>query len=108
MKPLSEMMASFRRKYPDVSFQIYTAIADDVKERLENGILDMGFLLEPVEISRYHYVRMPLEEKWSVLMRKDSALAEIDRRRRICVLPVPAISRTATRWIWWKTELGQR
>ncbi len=79
MKPLSEMMASFRKKYPDVSFYIYTAIADDVKERLENGILDMGLLLEPVEISRYHYVRMPIEEKWCVLMRKDSALAGKDR-----------------------------
>ena len=62
MKPLAEIMASFQRKYPDVSFHIYTAIADDVKERLENGTLDMGLLLEPVEISRYHYVRMPLRE----------------------------------------------
>ncbi len=79
MKPLSEMMASFQKKYPDVCFHIYTAIADDVKERLENGILDMGLLLEPVEISRYHYVRMPMEEKWKVLMRRDSALAEKDR-----------------------------
>ena len=75
MKPLSEMMASFQQKYPDVSFNIYTAIADDVKERLENGILDMGLLLEPVEISRYHYMRMPLKEKWHVLMRRDSQLA---------------------------------
>ena len=75
MKPLSEMMASFQQKYPDVSFNIYTAIADDVKERLENGILDMGLLLEPVEISRYHYMRMPLKEKWHVLMRRDSRLA---------------------------------
>lgn len=76
MKPLSEMIASFRRKYPDVSFNIYTAIADDVKERLENGLLDMGLLLEPVEIGRYHYVRMPLREKWQVLMRRDKELAE--------------------------------
>ena len=79
MKPFSQMMASFQQKYPDVSFHIYTAIADDVKERLEYGILDMGLLLEPVEISRYHYVRMPVEEKWRVLIRKDSALAEKDR-----------------------------
>jgi len=79
MKPLSEMMASFRQKYPDVSFHIYTAIADDVTERLESGILDMGLLLEPVEISRYRYIRMPLEERWSVLMRKDSILAEKER-----------------------------
>lgn len=75
MKPLSKMMASFQQKYPDVNFNIYTAIADDVKERLENGILDMGLLLEPVEISRYHYVKMPLKEKWHVLMRRDSQLA---------------------------------
>lgn len=79
MKPLSEMIASFQRIYPDVSFYIYTAIADDVKERLENGVLDMGLLLEPVEISRYQYVRMPLQEKWQVLMRKDSALAEKEK-----------------------------
>ena len=59
MRPLSEMMASFHQKYPDVNFNIYTAIADDVKERLENGTLDMGLLLEPVEVSRYQYVRMP-------------------------------------------------
>lgn len=75
MKPLSEMIASFQQRYPDVIFHIYTAIADDVKERLENGILDMGLLLEPVEISRYHYIRMPLKEKWQILMRKDSPLA---------------------------------
>ncbi len=75
MRPLSEMIASFRRKYPDVSFNIYTAIADDVKEQLENGLLDMGLLLEPVEVSRYHYVRMPLREKWQVLMRRDTQLA---------------------------------
>lgn len=76
MKPLSEMIASFQEKYSDVSFNIYTTIADDVKERLENGLLDMGLLLEPVEISRYHYIRMPMKEKWQVLMRRDSPLAD--------------------------------
>lgn len=79
MKPLCEMIAAFQEKYPEVLFHIYTAIADDVTEHLENGILDMGLLLEPVEISRYHFARMPLEEKWQVLMRKDCSLAEKDR-----------------------------
>lgn len=79
MKPLSQMIASFQQKYPDVSFEIYTAIADDVKERLENGILDMGLLLEPVEISKYHFARMPLQDKWQILMRKDSSLAEKEK-----------------------------
>ena len=91
MKPLAEIMASFQQKYPDVSFHIYTAIADDVKERLENGTLDMGLLLEPVEISRYHYVRMPLKEKWQVLMRRDSQLAKREKIRPEDLAGVPLI-----------------
>lgn len=92
MKPLSGMIASFRQKHPDVSFDIYTAIADDVKERLENGVLDMGLLLEPVEISRYHYLRMPLKEKWHVLMRRDSPLAEKQRITPDDLAEVPLIA----------------
>ena len=91
MKPLAEIMASFQQKYPDVSFHIYTAIADDAKERLENGTLDMGLLLEPVEISRYHYVRMPLKEKWQVLMRRDSRLAKREKIRPEDLVGVPLI-----------------
>lgn len=79
MKPLSKMMASFQAQYPEVTFNIYTAIADDVTERLENGTLDMGLLLKPVEISKYNFLRMPLKEKWQVLMRKDSSLAEKEK-----------------------------
>lgn len=91
MKPLCEMIASFRQKYPDVLFHFYTAIADDVKERLETGVLDMGLLLEPVEISRYHYVRMPLKEKWQVLMRRDSPLAEKQKVTAEDLADVPLI-----------------
>ena len=79
MAYLSQMMVSFRQKYPEVAFEIYTAVADDVKEHIENGVLDFGLMLEPVEISRYHFIRMPLGEKWCVLMRKDSPLAEKEK-----------------------------
>lgn len=79
MAYLSQMMVSFRQKYPEVAFEIYTAVADDVKEQIENGVLDFGLMLEPVEISRYHFVRMPLGEKWCALMRKDSPLAEKEK-----------------------------
>ncbi len=76
MKPLCDRIALFRQIYPDVTFDICTAIADDVKERLENGSLDLGLLLEPVEISRYHFIRMPLKESFMALMRRDDPLAE--------------------------------
>lgn len=78
MAYLSELIVGFRKIYPEVTFEIYTANADDVKERIENGILDFGLMLEPVEISKYNYIRLPLREKWCVLMRKDSRLADKD------------------------------
>ena len=76
MSLLSESMASFRREYPMVQFSIYSAIADDIKERIEKGLLDMGLLAEPVDISKYAFIRLPLKERWGVLVHADSPLAE--------------------------------
>ncbi len=89
MAYLSQKMVSFRQRYPEVTFEIHTAIADDVKEHIENGVLDLGLLMEPVEISRYNFIRMPLGEKWCVLMRKDSPLAEKEKITPADLVGVP-------------------
>ena len=72
---LSEQIRDFRQKNPLVQFSIHSAIADDIKERIEKGILDMGLLAEPVDISKYEFVRMPYKEQWGILTRRDSELA---------------------------------
>lgn len=89
MAYLTKMMVSFRKQYPDVTFDIYTAMADDVKDRIENGILDFGLLLEPVELSKYNFIRMPLKEKWCVLMRKDSPLAQKEKIKPKDLVDIP-------------------
>ncbi|MDO4288563.1 MAG: LysR family transcriptional regulator [Eubacterium sp.] len=76
IQALTRLMAEFQKQYPEVTFDIYTAVADDVKERMDAGILDLGLLLEPVEISSYHFLRMPYKERWCLLMRRDSPLAK--------------------------------
>ena len=55
---LPAAMESFREKYPKVQFQFYTNSADHVKERLEQGLLDFGFLLEPIDVTKFDYIRM--------------------------------------------------
>ena len=79
MSFLSECIASFRREHPAVGFSIYSATADDIKDRLEKGLLDLGLLAEPVEIGRYDFIRMPREDVWGVLVRRDSHLAALER-----------------------------
>lgn len=72
---IAELMNAFRSQYPDVYFTFHTANADDVKERIERGILDFGMLLEPVEISRYSFISMPCRDDWTALVRRDHPLA---------------------------------
>lgn len=78
IETLTKLMTEFQLEYPDVVFDIYTAVADDVKERMENGLVDIGMLLEPVEIASYNFIRMPKKEKWCILMRKGCPLSQKD------------------------------
>lgn len=72
---LSERIASFQEKYPLVRYELFSGNADNIKERMERGILDIGLLSEPVDISKYEFVRMRVKEKWGILVRNDSPLA---------------------------------
>lgn len=73
---LPELFRSFRGKYPGVSFDLFTATADLVKEQMDKGLLDIGLLLEPVDVEKYDFIRFDMKENWVVLMRPDDPLAE--------------------------------
>ena len=77
MSFLSRAMVFFRERYPKVTFRIFSANADDVKERLDTGLLDMGLLTEPVDVGRYAFCRMKERDLWGVLVRMDSPLAKL-------------------------------
>lgn len=73
---LAQIMSRFHALHPDVQFHIYTGIADHVKEQLESGNLDMGMLVEPVDISQYSFCRLPDKDRWGLVVREDSPIAE--------------------------------
>lgn len=73
---LPAAMAGFRKKYPKVSFQLYTNSAQYIKERLEQGLLDFGLLLEPIDVTKFDYIRMKRREKWGLLLRAGHPLAK--------------------------------
>lgn len=73
---LAKLMKRFSEKYPQVTFHLYNEMADDIKERMDKGLIDVGLLLEPVDIVKYDFIRLSQKETWGVLMRKDHPLAE--------------------------------
>lgn len=72
---LPDLFESFHEKYPRVNFDLYTATADHVKDQMDRGLVDIGLLLEPIDIEKYEYIRLDMEERWGVLMRPDDPLA---------------------------------
>lgn len=75
-RALAVYMKEFRDKYPDVQFDLYNGMADNIKEMLEHGLLDLGLVLEPIDAAKFEYIRLPHKETWGLLLRKDHELAE--------------------------------
>lgn len=76
---LFDAVAAFRKRHPQVYLDIYSGNSDNIKEQIENGLLDMGLLMEPVEVSRYEFVRLSELEEWTALVVEDSELADRER-----------------------------
>ena len=75
---LPDIIESFCEKYPLVNYDIFTANADLVKEQMEKGLVDIGVLLEPIDMEKFDFIRMTGKERWVVLMRPDDPLANKD------------------------------
>ncbi|MWV42698.1 LysR family transcriptional regulator [Paenibacillus sp. HJL G12] len=73
---LSEVLREFSERYPLVRYDLYSADGDDIREKLDKGIIDIGILLEPIETSKYNYIHLPYTETWGLVMRKDDPLAQ--------------------------------
>ena len=85
-------MAKFQKEYPMVRYEIYTANADDIREQLDRGLVDFGLLMEPVDISKYNFIRLKQRESWEIVVREDSPLAEKERVTAEDLIRVPLIS----------------
>lgn len=75
MKHLAKIAKNLQTDYPNIRYHLYSGNADDVMERLDKGLLDFGVLIEPVDVTKYRYINMPVKDVWGVIMRKDSPLS---------------------------------
>ena len=88
---LSLAMERFRKKYPGIQYQLYNNSAEYVKERLEQGLLDFGVLMEPVDVTKFEYIRMREKERWGLLIQSHHPLAEKERILKTDLYNIPLI-----------------
>lgn len=73
---IARVAEKVQQDHPQIKFHVFSGDSLDVIERLNKGLIDFGVLFEPVDLSKFEYIPMPVSDIWGVLMRRDSPLAE--------------------------------
>lgn len=81
IESMMDVMEKFQKIHPMTQYELYTANADDMKDKLEQGAVDFAVLTEPVDISKYNFIRFAQKEVWGILVRSDSELSSKNRIR---------------------------
>lgn len=93
---ISEKAAQLMKQYPDIHIHIVSGDTEDLSDQLENGLIDMAMIYSDFDHSAYDCLPVPYEERFGVLMPKDSPLA---RKKKISMKDLYGkpviISRTA-------------
>lgn len=76
LRLIAKVAKELQKQYPQITYRIISGDAVDITERLDKGLIDFALLLEPVDISKYSYLKFPVKDVWGVLMRRDCPLAQ--------------------------------
>ncbi len=79
MRIIAKTAQKLKRDHQGIRYHLFSGNADDVTEKLDSGLLDFGILIEPADIAKYNYIRLPATDRWGLLMRNDSPLAKKER-----------------------------
>lgn len=74
-KVLVPELTALHQKYPHVQFDFYDADGDDIQEKLDQGNLDLGLVSAPISTVKYHTLKLPIKDRWGLLVKADSKLA---------------------------------
>ena len=109
---LPAVIRDFQALYPKVRFDLYSNDAAHVKDRLDRGLLDFAFLLEPIDVARYDYLRLNTPERWGLLVPADSPLAEkasvtAKELRSLPLITAARLSVQKELGLWMKCDLDE-
>lgn len=73
---LAQTTKALQKHYPDIHLHIISGDGESVEENLDRGLIDFGFLCREIDTAKYEYLKVPGNDSFGILMRRDSPLAE--------------------------------
>lgn len=61
--------------HPQIRYHISSSDIGGILDKLDQGLIDFGIVVEGFDTAKYDFLPLPLPETWCALMRKDNPLA---------------------------------
>lgn len=91
IRQIAELIKDLGEACPNIHYHLHSGNAEDVTERLDKGLFDFGILIQPADLTKYDYLDLPARDRWGVIMRKDSPLAEKEAIEKNELLEIPLL-----------------
>lgn len=72
---LTQAYQKLRTQHPGIRLHISSGDARDVQSGLKDGLIDFGVMYPPFDEQVISSIRIPFEDEWGLIMRKDHPLA---------------------------------
>ncbi|EHI73586.1 LysR family transcriptional regulator [Streptococcus criceti] len=75
IKTVIDQAKAFQEEFPNTRLDVTSGNADDIIEKINAGILDLGIVAREVNHEHFKSMALPSQEAWGVLLPKDHPLA---------------------------------
>ncbi len=110
---LAEQIRDFRKLQPGICFHILSGNADEIRDDVEKGVLDLGLITRSVNTETFESLEYADKTRWGILVRNDHPLALRERIRiedlekEFLILPENQVYyRELTGWFSEKPEIA--
>lgn len=76
LRHIISSIKTINKKYPNIHFHINSGDKQDILEKLDRGLIDFGVFLDPIDKTKYDYLKIPATDTFGILARKDSELTQ--------------------------------
>ncbi|MFQ8941492.1 MAG: LysR family transcriptional regulator substrate-binding protein [Christensenellaceae bacterium] len=60
-----------------MQYDFFSGSIAEITDWLNKGLLDFGVVVAPVDMQKYDYIKLPVNDRFGVVMRKDCPLAKL-------------------------------
>lgn len=92
MRIIARATKKLIKDYPNIKVHLFSGNADDITEKLDKGILDFCVFIEPSDIKKYDFIKLPLKDTWGLLVPKDSLLSSKKHITKDDLIDIPLIT----------------